>query len=174
MANLSRINDILDRIAEIQMTVSLDGSLVNLGRVNTAYARTPADPSSEACPFCVNVIRGGPSTFGANYIQEITSRVIMYFCVSRAEADSTLMQAQLNTLEYRDIVFATFASHFRLSKPADGSLLTYTLNGSSAPYIRDAFITEWDQAELPIGATTFIALKFVLEINEAFVQPITP
>lgn len=114
---MSQLNTFLERIANIQVNISVPG----LGRpqVLAANPYQPSDVSSLQCPFWVNELRGGPSNLPiANGQQLRTTSVHMFLAVVRREGNVDLKYSVQQTAEWVDAVYAAFAQHIKLSAPA--------------------------------------------------------
>jgi len=113
---MSQINTVLERIANIEITIGVPG----LGRpsVQMSAPYQPSDTSSLQCPFFVNEIHGGQSDLPvANGQQYRETDVYAYLCVERHEADTNLKYGAMNTAKWVDAVYAMFSKHVRLSAP---------------------------------------------------------
>ncbi len=157
---MSNINDIMERIATIQKTVSItDG--INTSTVKQAEAYQPSDISSVSCPFFINEIHGGRTEFMATGgLQYVDNNISMNLCVMRREAGTNLKNVVKQTEKWRDAVFIAFAQKLRL--------------GNDFPFIIDAYITSWDLIEYTYGTTAFVALNFNLFVREAFTLTVAP
>jgi|SRR5581483_2778952 len=116
---MSAANDILTRIANIQITVGVPG--LGIPVVLQAEPYQPSDMNSVSCPFFVNEIAIGAGNGSdlpiANGQQFITTTIAMMLAVARKEANIDLKYGVENTLKWRDAVYAKFAQHVRLSAP---------------------------------------------------------
>lgn len=113
----NNLTKILERIAVIQIGIQIP----DLGNpyVLSAFAYQPSDISSIQLPTWINEIRGGPSdTPIAAGQQYITSNIYMNLLVARKEANVDLKYGVKETAQWRDAVYAKFASHLKLSAPA--------------------------------------------------------
>lgn len=158
---MSQINQILERIAQIQKTIK-----VGTSKVLAAYPYEPADPSSGSCPFTVNEVRGGPTAFYASgVLQNIQTVVVMNFCIARKDSDVTLVSVQEHALAWRDEVILAFARKIKLSNTA-GEI--------DLPFVLEAHITNWDLAPKAFGTSEFIAVVFDLMVSELFPATVLP
>ena len=151
---MSQLNDILERLAEIQETVTITG-----GSVGRAYPYIPAAPAASECPFFVNEIGGGPSNLAAvSGLQARTSTITMHLCLSPWQLDVSQEATLEEMCAWADAVYAKFAQKVRL--------------GGDLGYVLEAVITAWDAEKLTLGMTEFGALKFVLTVRELYTQTI--
>lgn len=154
---MSNIETILEYIATIQLGVTLpDGK-----KPKQAYAYVPADPSSADCPFFVNIVSGGTTEISGLGQQQVSTTILMKFCVARLESDSNVIALQKNVYQWRDAVLSTFAQKIRL--------------GNDLNFILDAYINRWSIAEDTLteqGTTKFACLTFSLIVAEWFPQTI--
>jgi hypothetical protein len=156
---VSQLNDILERIASIQNTISSGSGASTVTCIGYPYI--PADPSSAQCPFFVNEIAGGPTDFLATAgRQKVHDNIRMILCLAREESDSTFTQVIEKAAEWRDYVFNTFAAKIRL--------------GNDLSYVQWAVVDKWDYVRYPMGTTIFIALMFNLHVLEAYITTIAP
>jgi hypothetical protein len=124
---MSQSNVIMERIANIQITVQVPG--LPIPYVLQAEPYQPSNMSSVSCPFWVNEVRGGPSDLPiANGQQYVTDTVIMNLCVARKEANIDLKYGVAETLQWRDAVYAMFAKHIKLSAPVVGLVSSTNTN----------------------------------------------
>lgn len=152
---MSQINQILERVAQIQETMQLDGL-----KVVKAYPYIPADPVSAQCPFCVNEVAGGPTEFAASgVLQHVTTRIIMNLCIGRREAGLNLIEIEDRAYQWREVLFSTFARKIKLSDPTGAIDL---------PFVHEAHITAWDLYMRPFGTAEFIVLMGELTVQELF------
>lgn len=124
---MSQLNAFLERIANIQVNITVPG--VGRPQVLTAFPYQPSDVSSIQCPFWVNSLRGGPSDLPiANGQQFRTTNVYMYLAVVRREANTNLLYSEQQTAQWVDAVYAAFAQHIKLSRPAVNILSSTNTN----------------------------------------------
>jgi hypothetical protein len=116
---MSKSNDIFERLADIQIGISVPG----LGNpyVLQAEPYQPSDMSSVSCPFFVNELMSSPVpasipiSAGQQYRE---TRIAMLLAVARKEANINLKYGVQDTMQWADAVFAEFAKHVRLSAPS--------------------------------------------------------
>lgn len=114
---MSQLNDIVERIAAIQIGIEVPG----LGRpqVLASNPYQPSDVSSVQCPFWINEIRGGESDLpisGGN--QYRTTNIDMLLAVQRRIGNVNLKYGVKETAEWVDAVYSAFARHIKLSLPS--------------------------------------------------------
>lgn len=166
---MSNTNQILERIAQIQVLIEVDGAL----RPNVILAEPyqPSDTNSAACPFFINEVHGGPADIpissGQQYVEE---DIWMVLCVRRVEAGTNLKLTSQETIMWRDAVLAAFAERVKLSNPLDDSLPGNSHVGLS--FVVDGAIKRWEQIKYIYAANEYLALKFVFHVNEMYVTPI--
>ena len=153
---VSNINDILVAVAGIQKGITL-GIPATAGfptSVQAAYPYMRWDGSPQECPFFMNGVKGGPTSFMATgVLQQVDTDIEMFLCILPWESGQTLEGNLEYVLRWRDAVFTAFAQALRL-----GSL----------PPVLIATVTAWDLQHLEYGSGDFAALKFVLSVREAF------
>ncbi len=116
---MSKINDILVRLADIEIGITVPGEPIPY--ILQAEPYQPSDLSSVSCPFFVNeVVIGGnsadiPIASGMQY--RMTTFNLM-LCLARYEANIDLKYGIQTTVEWADAVMSTFAQHVRLSAPS--------------------------------------------------------
>ena len=166
----TKFNNVLTRIAEIQVTIETP----NAPRPNVIMAEPyqPSDTNSINCPFFINEAHGGPADIPISSGQQyVTTDVWMVLCVRRQEANMDLKLGAQETIAWRDGVFSAFAQRVKLSNPADDNRAGHIHEGMTN--VLDAHITSW---EAPVNyvyaANSYLAIKFVLRINEFYVTPI--
>lgn len=153
---MSQINQILERVAEVEMTMRLGGQ-----RIVAAYPYVPADPPSAQCPFFVNEVAGGPTEFAASgVLQQVTTRIILNLCIGRRESDTSLIALEDAAYQWRDVLFSTFAHKIKLSNAA-GEI--------DLPFVHEAHITAWDLFMRPFGTAEFVVVMAELTVQELFV-----
>lgn len=157
-------NQLLERLAQIQESISLPG----LGRITKAYPYAPADAPQANIPFVVN--QGMPSR-----IPHVTpglywpeSEIDMHFCLANWQGDSRLALANMNTARWIGLIFSTFAAHVRLSPVA-------TPGVPDLDFIIDAFITDWTNTPYKItyGTADFAGFTFRLKVRLYLITPVT-
>lgn len=166
----TQLNTILQRIADIQITVEVAGA----PRPNVIVAEPyqPSDTASTYCPFFINEVHGGsadiPISSGQQYV---TSNIEMFLCVRRREAETELKLGAQETIAWRDAVFSTFAKRVKLSDPADDSRAGHIHEGLT--FVLDAHIGSWEApVEYKYASSNYLALKFTLIVNEFYVTTI--
>jgi hypothetical protein len=167
---MSQLNNILERIAAIQVNIEVAGALRPNVILSEPYL--PSQTDSTNCPFFINEVHGGPSDIPISAGQQyITDQIDMFLCVRRREANTDLKLGTKETVLWRDAVYAAFAKRVKLSNPADDNLPGNSHVG--LPYVVDARITSW---EAPVAyryaEIEYIAFRFVLEVNEMYVTDI--
>lgn len=108
----------LVRIATIQSTITVPGLPIPL--ILQAEPFQPSNVTSIIAPFFVNelALNGGPARLPISAgMQYITTMIEMMLAVQRKEAGIDLKYNIQNTLQWRDAVFAMFATHVKLSYP---------------------------------------------------------
>ena len=154
---MSQLNQILERLATIQETITIGSAPGET--VGKAYPYMPANPPASECPFTVNEIGGGPADLSAvSGLQAVTDRITMHLCLSPWELDVSTEATMEEICNWRDAVFSTFAGKVRL--------------GNDLAYILTAIITAWDIEKIQLGTTWFGALKFTLTVKELYKQTI--
>lgn len=158
-APISHVNDTVERLAALA---------AGIAGIATVYPYTPADPASAQCPFIVvEVSPSNPTEFHATGgRQYVESKYKLAVCNSRWEADSTLAINVQAAWGWRDLVFAMFAQHLRLSPLA-------TPNQPDLDWVVDAVIKRWGAERYPLGSTDFAALTFDVIVKESLVLSIT-
>lgn len=165
----SRTNEILERIAAIQITIEVTGA----PRPNVLMAEPyqPSDTNSARCPFFINELHGGPARIpisaGQQYVEE---DIHMVLCVRRKEAGTNLKLGVKEIVMWRDAVLAAFAQRVKLSNPANDSLPGNSHVGLS--FVVDGEIKNWEAIEYVYGANEYLALMFVFHVNEMYVTTI--
>jgi hypothetical protein len=166
---VSQINDVLDRIAHIQVLIEVTGA--PRPNVLSAEPYLPSDVASNYCPFFINEIHGGPSDIPISAGQQyLTDDVWMVLCVRRFEATTNLKLGEQEKLLWRDAVYAAFAQRVKLSDPANDNVLGQSHVGLS--YVLDAHIKSWEPIKYIYGVTPFLALKYILAVNYFYVTTI--
>ena len=168
---MSNINDILVRLAEIQVTVEVPGA--PRPHVIKAEPYEPSNTNSSDCPFFINELHGGRPNLPISSGQQYDSNDIwMVLCVRRAEAETNLKLSLQETVMWRDAVKAAFANRVKLSNPADDN--TPGRSHVGLPFVVDCHIKAWESLRYTYVDTDYLALKFVLEVNEMYVTTIAP
>jgi hypothetical protein len=166
---MSNINEILVRIAEIQITVEAPGA----PRPNVIKSEPyqPSNTSSTDCPFFINELHGGESQLPiASGMQYLTDQIWMVLCVRRAEARTNLKLSLQETVMWRDAVYAAFSNRVKLSDPAKDNTLGQAHAG--LPFVLDCYIRSWEAISYTYVDTEYLSLKFILMVNEFYVTPI--
>lgn len=163
---MSQANQILERIAQIQLLVEAVGA--PRPNVLQADAYMPNTVVSAACPFWVNMSdgSGGSSNLPINDGQQrIDNKYIMTLCLLRAESAVTKLGLKV-ALMWRDAVYYRFAKHVKLSNPATGE-------GDLNEFILDSWISRWKvDGGYELGDSIFVALQFELTVREFYVQTV--
>ncbi len=168
---MSNINEILVRLAEIEITVEVPGA----PRPNVIKAEPyePSNTNSSDCPFFINELHGGdsnlPITSGQQYV---TDQIWMVLCVRRAEANTNLKLSLQETVMWRDAVYAAFSNRVKLSNPASDNVPGQSHVGLQ--FVLDCYIRNWEAIRYTYVDTDYLALKFILMVNEFYVTPIAP
>lgn len=166
----SQANQILVRLAQIQVLVEVPGA----PRPNVILAEPylPSDTNSAVCPFFINEAHGGPSDIPISSGQQyITTNYWMMLCLKRFEANTNMKLGVMETIQWRDAVFAAFAQRVKLSNPDDDA--TPGISHTGLDFVVDAHITSWEApVNYTYGANQYLALKFILSVNEMFVTTI--
>lgn len=156
----SSINLILERIAALQMTISV--TELDQPTVLYACAYPPTDISALQIPFFVNKLRGGPSDPYAS-TQYRSEKIDMYLGLLRKEGAENNSLGTLLTAEWVDAVYAKFGAHIRLSEP--------THSVPDIQSVLDSYIESWDdEIEITYGSSVYLGLKFTLSVQEMFAQ----
>lgn len=117
---MSKTNQALERIANIQITIGVPG-LPN-PQVLQAEPYQPSDMSSVSAPFFVNgisIAAGNPTDIPiAAGQQYVTTNIDMALALVRKEANIDLKYGVNDTVKWRDAVLAMFARHIKLSAPS--------------------------------------------------------
>lgn len=160
----SKLNQILERIAAIQKSIDLDG----LGRIRQAYTYPPADPSTAALPFTVNL--GIPSD-----VSHVTpglywpvNDIDMHFCFANWQGDSTLRANLAQVARWHDLIFSTFGAHVRLSPPETPGVPDFD-------FVVDAYLINWSNLPTRItwGTAEWAGLIFRLRVRQYLFTTIT-
>ncbi len=168
---MSNINDILVRIAQIQVTVEVPGA--RRPNVIKAEPYEPSNTNSSDCPFFINELHGGTSELPISAgMQYQTDQIWMVLCVRRAEASTNLKLGLQETVLWRDAVYAAFSERVKLSNPADDN--TPGQSHVGLPFVLDCYIRNWEAIQYTYVDTDYLALKFILMVNEFYVTPIAP
>lgn len=114
---MSQLNQILERIANIQININLPGAGNPFILDSEPYL--PRDMSRVQLPFFVNDLRGGPADIPVSAGEQYrTTFIRMILCYQNIEQNIDLKYTVRDTAQWVDVVFATFAAHHRLSAPA--------------------------------------------------------
>lgn len=167
---MSQANQIAVRLAEIQVNIEVVGA----PRPNVIMAEPylPSSTVSAVCPFFINEAHGGPADLPISSGQQyVTTSYWMMLCLRRFEANTNMKLGVEETLLWRDAVLAAFALRVKLSSPADDLLPGNSHVGLS--FVLDAHIVAWEApVNYTYGENQYLALKFVLNVNEFYVTPI--
>ena len=113
---MSQLNTILERIADIQVTINVPG--LGIPWVLTAEPYQPDKVVSDNLPAFVNEIYGGPSDLPiSDGAQHRNTNVRMLLLVARRTANIDLKYTVETTAAWADAVYAAFAGHIKLSAP---------------------------------------------------------
>lgn len=160
----SKLNQIFERIAAIQMSIDLDG----LGRIRQAHNYPPLDPNNAQAPFTVNM--GVPSdiTHVTPGLYWPVNDIDMHFCFSRWQGDSMFAQNMGQVARWHDLIFATFGAHVRLSPPTTPGVPDFD-------FVVDAFLTQWSNLPTKItwGTTEWAGFIFRLRVRQYLFTTIT-
>ena len=156
----SQLNEILERIADIQLTVSIPGGTTVSGQVFSGGSITDAfpypvtDPNIGNVPFFYNDYLGGPATISAvSGVQEIKDNFEMTLCAMNAVSEYTMADAIQEMCFWRDAVMAAFSSSIRL--------------GNDLSYILEAIITNVSKFQkISIGSAEYFGMTFTLSVTE--------
>lgn len=168
------INDQFDqimlRIANIQITVEVPG--VSRPNILAAEPYQPSDTNSIKMPFVINEAHGGPADIPISSGQQyVTTDIWMMFCLKRKEGMTNLKLGARETIMWRNAVLSTFAKRVKLSDPAMDDVPGQAHYG--LPFVLDAHITSW---EAPVNyvyaANEYLAIKFILRVNEFYITEI--
>jgi hypothetical protein len=166
---MSHINDILERIAHIQVLIEVTGA--PRPNVLAAEPYQPSNVTSNYCPFFVNEFHPQtgdiPISSGQQYR---TEDIWMMLCVRRFEAATNLKLGEQETFLWTDAVYAAFAQRVKLSNPANDNVPGHSHEGLS--FVLDSHIKAWDSIKYVYADLEFLALKFILEVNEMYVTAI--
>lgn len=160
---MSQINEILERVAEIQLTISIPaGPPITV--VKKTFPYMPSDVSTAEAPFFVNELHGGPTDFTAvRGLQRVDDDIVMYLCLQRREQNTNLSLGTKETIAWRDAIFAAFAQKIRLSNPA-GIV--------DKSFVLEARLKDWDFVSYEYGTATWLALRHTLTVRELFPETI--
>lgn len=127
---MSQMNDILTRVADIQIGIEVSG--LPIPKVLQAEPYQPSDMSSVSCPFFVNELMPpgrAPAYLPIAAGQQYRTTIIgMLLCLARKEANIDLKYGVENTVKWAEAVFSTFSQHVRLSAPAKPILSSTNAN----------------------------------------------
>jgi hypothetical protein len=113
---MSQLNQILERIADIQITIEVPGLGIPVVLRSDPYQ--PSQVASVNCPLWINEIRGGPSDIPMGEGQQYrVTTVQMFLCVARRDGNIDLSYNVEICAAWADAVFAEFAKHRKLSAP---------------------------------------------------------
>lgn len=159
----SRLNTMMERIASIQLGISIPDSRFGGGTqfVTSAFAYQPSKVNTALCPFFVNEMHGGPTNFLATGgLQWVQDDIKMYLCVQRKEAGTDLSMMVEEAERWRDAIFVAFAQKIRL--------------GNDLDFILDAVISEYDVIDYDYGDVVYMSVYCKLTVREAFILTIAP
>jgi hypothetical protein len=161
---MSAINDTLERIAKIQMTiVAADAART---AIVEAYPYMPSQAISANCPFFINELMGGESDIPISAGQQYLAATIpMVLCVTRKEANTGLQLGVDTTVEWVEAVYAMFSQHVRLSDPVTPF--------DSLGFIIDAVIKKWEPGTYAYADAEFLSIKFHLAVRMMYPTTIT-
>jgi hypothetical protein len=150
----SRLDQILDRLVEIQRTIP---------GIVRAYPLPPFDLAAADTPCFVNVPAASPGDvrFHAAGLQRVETVIHMDLVVGFAESAESLIALQRKATAFRDVVLETFARHVRLSRPADGV--------PDLDFIAHAFIESHGPMMIEdTGTSRSLIYRFTLRVVEKF------
>lgn len=166
---MSHINEIAVRIAEIQITVEAPGT--PRPQIQVAEPYQPSNTSTTNCPFFLNEIHGVSSDIPiASGQQYATENFYMILCIRAKEHNTDLKLSIQEVVSWRDAVYAAFSQRVKLSNPADDDTPGHAHEGLE--FVLDARISSWEQIAYLYGDNEYLALKFVLTVNEFYVTTI--
>ena len=167
---VSRLVDIMNRIAAIQLTITVTG--MDRPAVKYASPFMPATSAAEMCPFFVNRPHNGKSDIGAagnsppagTGLQSRDDQIDMILCVERRDGNVDIKFGAWDTALWVDAVYATFAQHLKLSNPAT--------SGVDMPEVVDAKIKSWELNDsYELNNAVYMALVFSMTVRERYAQP---
>ena len=167
---ISRLVDIMKRIAAIQMTITVPG--VDRPAIMQAEPFMPSTSASQLCPFFVNRVHRGSSDIGAagfspqagTGLQARDDSIDMILCVEREDGNVDIKFGAWDTILWVDAVYAAFAKHLKLSDPATQAV--------DMPEVTDAKIKGWEfQDNYDLNNATYMAIIFTMTVREKYAQP---
>ena len=163
-SGISSLVDIANRIAAIQMTISVAG----MDRPNVVLAEPfqPSTTSRTLCPFFINELRRGISDVGAGSTAPMAgtgqiardSEFGMVLCVEGRDGNIDLKFGIWDTALWVDAVYVMFAKHIKLSNPVGGAI--------DLPTVVDAKIKAWQLTNYQYGDMEYLAIDFKLAVRE--------
>ncbi len=166
---MSQTNQILERIAQIQVLIEVPGAPRPNVLLSEPYM--PSNTSSNACPFFVNEYHPLTSNLPiASGQQYRTSDFWMVLCVRRFEANTNLKLSEKEKIMWTDAVQAAFSQRVKLSNPVDDD--TPGQSHVGLPFVLDAVVTASDSIKYIYAETEYLALKYILKVNELYVTAI--
>jgi hypothetical protein len=167
---VSQLNQILERLADIEQTVVCtmpDGSSLP---VTQAYAYLQWDIASAQCPFFANELNDWTSNIwavGGGLGQHIDTTIPMYLCLQALEQNASLSLGVETAAANRDAVYIAFGNAVQLNAG-----LGQLLNSDGQTFVLEATITAGAVEPVTLGSTTYLAMRFALEVKEAFQVPV--
>lgn len=167
--NGSQLNQMLERIAHIQVLIVSEGA--PNPNVMLAEPYQPSTVSSNTAPFFVNETHGGPSNLPiASGQQYLTTDVWMVLCVRRFEANTNLKLGENEKMMWRDVVYRAFSQRVKLSDPEQDNVIGHSHEG--LPFVLDCYIKSMEPIKYLYADSEWLSLKFILTVNELYVTPI--
>jgi hypothetical protein len=155
---MSRLNDILERISEIQ-----EGIAVNIGgdvqQITRAYPYLEWSVPSAVCPFFANHI--GDFTFAiaaTGGTVQIEQPIMMHLCLQPVESGISLASNLSYSYEWIDAIMAALVSKIRL--------------GGDLPYIVDAWPKSGGIERVSLGDVEYLALRIDYTVRQRFSVPL--
>jgi hypothetical protein len=156
---MSQINSIVERIAELELLVTVTGA--PRPYVLSADPYQPSDATSLRCPFWINEIHLAPAEFlTTGGLEQRKTTVIMNLCIERREGNVNLKYGMKDTVLWSDAAFTLFGGYTRLSHP--------TTHVKDIPSVIDAVIKNCKPVQYEYGSASFLALAFTMEVIENF------
>lgn len=166
---MSQLNQILERVAHIQVLIEVPGAPRPNIMLSEPYM--PSSTASNSAPFFINETHGGPSNLPiASGQQYHSTDVWMVLCVRRLEAGSNLKLSENEKIMWRDAVYAAFSQRVKLSDPAMDNVPGQSHVGLS--FVLDCFVRSMEPIKYVYAEAEYLALKFILQVNEMYVTTI--